>query len=238
MAYPTEPTEAIVTIATNTNHSDPGEAWDGQPTKVSPSVGLQATGFTPATPVPPGVFNYLLNMFAKWSTYFQEGFADLQTRISSDEWVYPAGKSRTVRINGTAFCSRASAQADYSGDVVLSESATYYWADIGHLLPTGASLTGVSFRVEPGAARSGSNRVRANWQVISGDSTVDFAGSDTYDDTTSSVQTLTFSIITSVTVDRSKRYRIYIFSGNDAASNNDKILYADITFTDPGPRNF
>lgn len=238
MAYPTEPTETIVTIATNANHSDPGEAWDGQPTKVSPSVGLQATGFTPSTPVPPGAFNYLFNTLAKWATYFKQGFADLQTRISSDEWVYPTGKSRTVRISGVALAGPAGAPAQTARDYVFvaTSSSAHAYLDLCAYVPTGATVTKIEARVKPGAARSGTNRVTLAYYSGSGDSGGTFSSSY-YDDTTANAQTIGTGTI-SLAADCAKRQVVDLRAGNTASADNDEFLWVDITFTDPGPRNF
>ncbi len=53
------------TWATDDNYSDPGEAWDGQPTKVLPSAGDQATGYLPEDKPPGPWWNYKFNNIAE-----------------------------------------------------------------------------------------------------------------------------------------------------------------------------
>lgn len=54
----------MATFATDELFSDPGQPWDGQPTKVAPSGGIEATGFVPGQPVPVEFLNYLLNEYS------------------------------------------------------------------------------------------------------------------------------------------------------------------------------
>ncbi len=48
-------------FATDDTFLDPGQPWDGQPTKVAPSGGIEASGFVPGQPMPAEFLNYLLS---------------------------------------------------------------------------------------------------------------------------------------------------------------------------------
>jgi hypothetical protein len=52
--------------ATTANLSDPGEDWDGTPTRVEPSSGEKAAGFNPNDPVSAQLLNYLIGNLCDW----------------------------------------------------------------------------------------------------------------------------------------------------------------------------
>lgn len=54
--------------ATDANLSDPGEDWDGTPTRVEPSSGEKAAGFRPNEAVSAQVLNYLIGNLSDWVT--------------------------------------------------------------------------------------------------------------------------------------------------------------------------
>lgn len=243
MAYPTEPTESLVVIATDANHADPGEAWDGQPTKVSPSVGLQATGFTPATPVPPGVFNYMFNTLTKWATYAKEGFTDLKTRISSDEWVYPTSKTRTVRYSPSRGTITGTGAVNYTFSNGISAvhsangTSSKFFVDFTELVPTGGVISALKIRVIPGAARATTgDRMQAGYEIAVGDSTIT-SSPQIYDDGTATAQDLDFGALAITVNHATSRYCAWVYAGADAATHNDFTLYVEVTYSDPGPRN-
>lgn len=148
---------------------------------------------------------------------------------------YASGKPRTVRMSGVAFTGASSpANTAYGMAGLVQTNSGQSFADFPEL-PSGATLTAISVRVKPGIGRSSTNRMGVTWQEATGDSTL-VTSATTYDDTTSSVQTITFSSLSTV-IDRTKRYAINVQAGNTAATNSDTIIYVDFSFLDPGPRN-
>ncbi len=59
----------VPTWATDETYTAPGEAWDGQPTKVAPAPAKQAEGVEPGERFPADHFNWILNRFGRWAEY-------------------------------------------------------------------------------------------------------------------------------------------------------------------------
>jgi hypothetical protein len=55
--------------ATDSNFNDPGESWDGTPTRVTPSSGERAAGQLPGVGVPAQIMNYLWGNHGEWADY-------------------------------------------------------------------------------------------------------------------------------------------------------------------------
>lgn len=98
--------------------------------------------------------------------------------------------------------------------------------------PHGCTVTAYSVRVNPGAARTGSNKMEMSLQrktaagVVS---SLDFAD----DDGTTNEQTIPSSGL-SFTLDRATyEYFIYVTSGHDGGTNKDTLIGASVTRTLP-----
>lgn len=70
MPRPTDP--PISDWASDGVHSDPGEAWDGQPSAVAPSSGQIAAGALPNQVLPAEFYNYIVSNFGSWLDYLSE----------------------------------------------------------------------------------------------------------------------------------------------------------------------
>lgn len=248
MAFPTEPTEPIVEIATDADYSVPGEDWDGQPTKVAPTTAIEEQGYVPGTPRPADVDNWLLNMIAKWLGYFKD-FADelLNVRIVSDEWTYPTAKSRTKLYS----VGRAHLSGDSSGVLdweatrttyaqavsrATSSSATWCFED----LPGGAVITRIRALVLPGSAQAGTDRMslRANRTSISGTTVSDvYSVGPYYCSTGSGAREWIDSGTISMNVNTQQSLNVAVFS-NAVTAAGDYVEFIEVTYDDPGPRNF
>jgi len=102
-------------------------------------------------------------------------------------------------------------------------------------LPSGATLTGYSVRVNPGIARATTgNRVQtAVYKVSAAGASSLVTSSDTYDDGTTTDQAVAKTGLTEV-IDRSLySYYLRVTSGSDGASNIDAFSAASITRTMP-----
>lgn len=159
----------------------------------------------------------------------------------------PSPETQTIRIPGTAFRGAAAViestnnfpNPDFGPACKVATNNATVIVDIGSHLPSGAVIAGIRVRVDPGAVRTGSNRMNAWFTYVTGDSFV-LSTSIPHDDGTASVQTIEITDPDiAQTIDRSVgRYFVTVQAGNDAGTNVDWIYYVDVDFLDPGPRNF
>ena len=157
---------------------------------------------------------------------------------------YTGGRAQTTFVAMTHF-KIGSFTIDDSGIVTISSNFGSIFGEIGQILPDGAVVTAIKVVVNPGTARSGSNRMI----VIARHRTTTFGaspsiggstavGTDTRDDTTTNLQTISLGTI-SETIDKSngKGLWVTITGGSDAGTNADTVHGLQISWTDPGPRN-
>jgi hypothetical protein len=158
---------------------------------------------------------------------------------TANEPVYPTAKARTKILMPLG--------AKGAGWQDVAENAGQARFDLSEL-PSGAIVSRIRVIIDPGAARSGANRMFM--RLTHG--TPDFATPDLFgqttdwtvsDDTTAAVQVLDSDSVpmTPITISNlvaGPVYTLVVQGGNDAATNPDKVSIAEITWTDPGPRNF
>jgi hypothetical protein len=100
------------------------------------------------------------------------------------------------------------------------------------VLPHGATLTGFAARVNPGVARATTgNRVQFAAYKISSAGVWAIIGTGTYDDGTTTEQTVTKAGLTEVIDRNSYSYALRVTSGNDGSANHDTVLAASIART-------
>lgn len=99
MAYPTPPSDAIPTVATDTNYSATGDDWDATPTKVAPSIGVQTQGFVPGDLRLPMFDNYLFSVISAWLTYIVAYLAELL--VKKTDGAGTVTDSEVPRFDGT-----------------------------------------------------------------------------------------------------------------------------------------
>jgi hypothetical protein len=233
-----------VSWSTDTNINDPGEPWDGFPTKSAPPSGLQASGWKPTEKPPADIENYLQNENSAWNNY-----SDLRFETGgNEELVYEVPPLRTIRIAPTHF------QPDlylltisgnsvwlpawriqtipYGSSPISDIDQGIAFLPVSEFLVTGAVLEEVRVAVTPGAARVAPNNMSAALTGAGGPFTDD-------DDGTANPQDL---ILTGVgyTVDRSTDIiEVQLNAGNDGGVHvSDLFRWMEIDFIDPGPRNF
>lgn len=169
----------------------------------------------------------------------------IKDRIVSDEWVYPTGKTRTTTIypcdagrDGTwTFTPTALTATGASAYATVSLNLSKH-------VPDGATITRVRALVDPGAARTGSNRMTlALYERVFGFASPSVPAATqrfiAYDNATGSLQSIDSGTI-SVAVSRNsgQALLLWLSCGNDANVNYDAVYGFEITWTDPGPRNF
>lgn len=211
MAKPTSTFE----WATDANHNDPGEGWDGQPTRVAPSAGAQQAGFLPNTPITAETLNFLLGVTGDWITYLEE-------RPETNCTILPA----SVLIPGGGWEIAASG----SKHIVSNANNGQATLDLSPYIAQDATLLYVDLFVTPGAARASlSDRVRAyitrrtvDWAAATdSDSSISISF---YDDGTASAQVIEAAVTTPAPADRlSEAYSLIIEAGSTGASAIDRI---------------
>lgn len=156
------------------------------------------------------------------------------------EYRYTSSKTREVYIPGAAFraatASGASLQ-DGGSTLLLTSNVNQAYLDLYAYVPSTAIISSIVVRADPGAARATvGDRIRAELWSVTGDATTTSVLSNT-DDGTAGVQDVTLSPL-AFTVDKSARRQVLMVrAGSDAGTNNDKIHYVKLTFSDLGPRN-
>ena len=237
MAYPTAPTDPIITIASDTTYSAPGEDWDGADTKVAPTVAIETQGYVPNDPRPADVDNYMFDNLAQWSTFFKNALAAL---FNGSTFTYPGTVTRTRRWSFGHFelpgASTAVRTTAGNGPLcILTTDRGSAFREV--IIPHGATITTISVRVTPGIGRTLTDRMYFQAFEMTADSTgTDFTAlaSTQYQANTAVAQTLTATGLSKV-VDATKPITINVTGGNDAGTNNDRIHWVDVTWTEPGP---
>lgn len=156
------------------------------------------------------------------------------------EYRYTSSKTREVYIPGAAFraatASGASLQ-DGGSTLLLTSNVNSAYLDLYPYVPSTAIISSILVRADPGAARATvGDRIRAELWSVTGDATTTSVLSNT-DDGTAVAQDVPLSPL-AFTVDKSARRQVLMVrAGSDAGTNNDKIHYVKLTFSDLGPRN-
>jgi hypothetical protein len=209
----------------------------------------------------PGGLDYLTTLFqafADRTRYLYNRATKLLGRVGGEdgsaEWIYTDGsgvaapKTRTIVLNAAQAQTREGtgwilAYSSISGAVGLSMTSQANNANMIFPLnlPSGSIVTQIRCLWDPGATGR-TNKLRAQ-----------FFRSDTFDTSLDafapSIATVTQTETTSPeirsmtglseTIDRSTRsYFVDITSGEDGSTNFDRVYSIEVTYSDPGPRNF
>lgn len=160
--------------------------------------------------------------------------------ISAGRYDFAAPLTITRRIDLYAFSGpNISWDGIAAGTMTLAGISNQANRGLDEYLVDGATLTQIRVNVDPGAARSGSQRVNIslfrNQFVTSGSGQVQI-GSTVFDSGSSARQTLTLPTIGHVVNKGSYSYSLGIVCGVDANTNIDVVYGADLTMTVPGLR--
>ncbi len=159
---------------------------------------------------------------------------------------YISQPTRTIRIaaGSSLLPNQTATSTAQAVSVALKTNTGGYVFDLTPYLRSGMTITALTARVLPGAARAtASNRMQLRMFWLTG---VDFTGlggtfsPGTRDDGTAAEQNITESGpgIGFGTLDRSDvRVFAFIDAGNNAATSNDLVMAFTLTVLDPGPRN-
>jgi len=247
MAVPTDE----FTWATDTNHTDPPETWDGTVTKTAPSAGLQATGYLPSQRPAVNTWNWLFNVVGQWIAFLANRF---ETVTGEGELVYESVVSRTVivdlqssqegKLSNTALSWSPSLVGGTPYHALLSqENSAVRIFPLNSYLRHGCVITDIEVIVQPGAARATTNRVQFDFYQVVHDFVTPAIGAATIvatdeDDGTTNTQVIGASSLTKSVVRGTTEYYVALRAGNTGGTNKDDIFGFRIKFNDPGPRNF
>lgn len=155
--------------------------------------------------------------------------------------LYASPKSRVMSLVAARRLNGNGAVGGY-GEVTISTNSQILFYDLSQDIPDGATVTNVLVLVDPGAARAGANRTRLNVERNSRNFSTPGTGSqiavsDTYDDTTASIQVISSGTI-SVAIDKASGewLQARVYGGSDAGVNNDVVYGLRVSYTEPGVR--
>ena len=227
------PSTAVPDWATNTNHAAGSDPWSGLATKVDPGAGVYATGFIPDQQPPAEWFNYLFNLYSDWIQWLES-------------WRTGDGVTRSIFLSALEGVNASGASWAFTSAVASSagdnEEMQFF---LTGKLPHGATVTRVAARVDPGAARSTTDRMEIRMYKTTPD--IENVGSGTVsqvtvvsaveDDGTSNQQTIESTGL-SLSISDDGVYSLSIRSGDDGGAHASDSLYGCvIEYTDPGPVN-
>lgn len=266
MPAPTEDPE----WATDPTYDAPGEAWDGLNPNLDPGAGLIAQGYKPRDKPNARNWNWLQNLWGRWISWLRDERDRMAPLIGGDtgagEWAYPSGRARTVQIAVAELASgeysvvagvatggialedgwrprelEAAGTVTHTGHVETVTPGLNGSIDISDLLPSGATITGVSFYVDPGSAQASADdrmRCRLMKRDASGFAGPTVIGTATTD-ATANQQTVSLGALAEVVSRSTRVYSLEVRSSAGAAGGTPDILCGvAITFNDPGPRNY
>jgi hypothetical protein len=178
----------------------------------------------------------------------------------SGEFVYtnatgtPIAKTRTIVLgcdqlsipNLTGDFTSWLRTDNFSVDLVSASDGVVASLDLNTILPSGAVLNVIEVLVNPGAARTTTNRMEVHLYAFAMDFATPAAPSpglvdSSEDDGTTNLQVVRVpssgSLAETIDAKNSTDWVIKVQSGSDSGSNVDTIHAVRLTFDDPGPRN-
>lgn len=228
--------------ATDANYTADGDPWSGTPTKVDPGASRRAEGAEPDT-FPAQWFNWIFGAHGDWLDWLDTILDD--TIPGAVDLVYETPQERTITIGP----QEGKGETNWSWNTYDSASCSSATTDdlfvcISDFLPSGAVVQRVRALVKPGTARTSGNRMELDvYEVDTGSrfaSPADPAetllgaldedvGSNAFQLLDSGVFSFTLERDTDIIVAR-------IRSGN--TSDTDRYYGLQVSFLDPGPRNY
>lgn len=239
-----KPTESTTQWSSDTNFSSPSDAWDATPTKAEPSSGQKLQGWEPTQKPAAQHLNWLLSTLYKYVAWLATQFD------SSDEHTYPAAKTRNVTVSLNGFTASAEGWLfdTTNGYWQLQSGFSVFVVPLQGIVPQGATITQISAVVKPGDTYSAGNRMSLDFfaRSINWTGTIGWTGALSSpavvkDDGTTAVQKIQLTGLSTV-VDReggADGSVYYVVLGGGSLSAAPDVAYGvQITYTDPGLKNF
>lgn len=225
-------------FATDGAYPTDGDDWDGDPPRVDPGGTVRARGFEPGELLPAEHLNFMIGTHGDWLTWLNDELLASGTRVLRLGAFAGEGGNATGAAPAFKFevFSTAGTQGQHLVSAVDFAARHLQLSDI---VPDGADVTQVRAFVQPGAARAPGVRMlltvrtmALDWTTPAAPSYVVNPGVDE-DDGTTNYQILSTGTI-SITNDRSDQ-QMYarLQCGDDAGTNEDKIIGWEITYTGP-----
>jgi hypothetical protein len=232
--------------ATNTNYA--GGPDTGTATKIEPPSGNRADGWRREDHPPAQMQNWWQNAIQKWAEYFEEVLDGAR-----DPEITAIGLSRTRIVLAKAF------DPGFSSGLALWDSSAGMGVRVSRAnssecildlrtvpgIVHGTIITKLEAFVDPGAQRSGTNRMTLSFYTKSDYNWTTPGGmglgttSQAFDDGGAShpAQIITLTSGFPVTINKDNTYMVGLQSGNTGAASPDLFAALRITYTDAGPRN-
>jgi len=231
--------------STDTNYPAGADPWNGNATRVAPSAGQHSAGLEPGDTLPAPWWNYFIGRLTAWVAYLR-GFVNEVT----DELIYPNPLARTLILSPSAFEQSISATWEAPGGVFTTGArgslvdGAVLVADLSKIIPAGCTLSSVEVLLNPGAARTGGDRVAVdileqtpNFAVPAAYGTGTSLGT-AYDDGSSSTQLVTLAAVDEMLVS-TNTLQLHIYSGQDAGAHAQDVIYAvRLSILETSPSNF
>ena len=222
--------------------TDANYAADGTPTKVEPGAGLRAQGWERGERPAAQNLNDLLHAHGEWHAW-EEGELDaLDARFNVDGLVVlPASVQFTKIVSAIHAHPNTSGGVpdwDRNGDTIRSaaDGGVAQW-DVKDLLPNNASIVRARVLVQPGAARTGIDRVQVNLVKINYG--VSFAApvdtrttiTSAYDDGTANLQWILLDLSGSPEAVGADVWEVQVIAGVDGGTSIDVAAAVEAEFS-------
>ena len=232
-----KPTDSEL-FATDATYALDGDSWSGDPVRVDPGAARRAEGFEPDL-LPAEWANHVLGVHGDHLDY-------LNGIVEADGTETIPTVSRSIVLGAIDMRMAGISSMGWSMTGLLElwsyTNSSYAMANLRSYLPHSGTLTRIEALVTPGSSRTGTNRVSI--QVDKKTPNFSIPGftssalvSPVYDDGTALIQTIDSGAL-AVSISSLVELVLGIKAGHDAVTNRDVLHAVQITFTDPGPRNF
>lgn len=237
--------------ANDANYTNGPEA--GNPTKVTPSTGVQNEGWIPNDKLYPQWLNWWQNLVGLWVDWLESERSRLASYIGgasgSDEWAYPSARAREVLVGP----HQGGAEAGWAlGSLIdratCSTGGADMMIDLNAFLPSGAVLNKVEAYVKPESTALMDLKVYASAVAAEmdsgtpGDPTDTQVGATGQSDGSNAYQNITVDDGAGGdighTVDKSANNLVAWVKASSAAAGAEAFFGLRLTFDDPGPRNY
>lgn len=156
----TRPT-TIPSWSTDANYPAGSDPWSATPTRVEPDAGDKAAGFDPGEKPPAQWFNWLLGVLANWVAYFDDHLLTPEV-LERPIHLIPSVGNNNIDANNEWVSAAAGAQPADPHVTSTMDGAVAFFAVPIYIGEKFAIGDGIDVSVNPGAARSSTDRMKAD----------------------------------------------------------------------------
>lgn len=232
MAKPTD----SETFATDATFAADGDAWSGDPVRVDPGVARRDEGFEPDL-LPAEWINHEIGVHGDHIEYIHD--------VLNATDIIPA-VARTIIVGPLRLNHQSpdwDVEAVSRSNLIAVTASAFASMDLSRFVPTGATITLVRAMIFSGSgARAPGSRWSMRLDTMTPNYTTPAIGAVTLvasdeDDGTLSSQLLTTGAI-SLAMSAGDHVILSFKAPTPVVNPTDQVQSIEITFTDPGPRNF